>query len=248
MLRRSLIFLILVVPCLASAQDRLPKPTGWVNDFANVIPASQEQQIAAVSAELNSKTGAELAVVTVSDLNNMPVESYANTLFKEWGIGKKGEDNGVLVLLAVSDRKIWVEVGYGLEPILPDGKVGGILDQYAMPFLSENDFGNGLFACSAAIAQTIAQDAGVTLTGQAPVSQRSPRQNRSVIGTIIPIIIFIILMIVTRGRILPWLLFFMMMGGGRGGGGGSFGGGGFGGGFGGFGGGASGGGGAGRSF
>jgi uncharacterized protein len=242
MLRRSLLFLMLIAPCLAAAQDRLPKPIGWVNDFANVIPASQESQITSVCNELNQKTGSELTVVTVSSLENVPVETYANELFEEWGVGKKGENNGVLILLSASDRKIQVEVGYGLEPILPDGKVGGILDQYAIPFLSRNDFGNGLFACTAAIAQTIAQDAGVTLSGQVPAAQQRPVQTQRVRGLgIVPIIIFI--------RILPWLLFFMMMGGGRGGGGGSFGGGGgFGGGFGGFGGGASGGGGAGRSF
>jgi uncharacterized protein len=248
MVRRSLLFIILILPCLAAAQDRLPKPTGFVNDFANVIPGPQRSRIAAVCTELNRKTGAELAVATVPDLGGSTVEVYANRLFQEWGLGQKGKDNGVLILLAVADRKIWIEVGYGFEAILPDGKVGGILDEYAMPFLRRNDFGNGLFATTAAVAQVIAQDAGVTLTGQIQPAQQRPVPVRNVRGMqIIPIIIFIILMIVTRGRILPWLLFFMMMGGGRGGGGG-FGGGGFGGGFGGFGGGSSGGGGAGRGF
>jgi uncharacterized protein len=247
MMRRSLLLILLLVPCLASAQARFPKPRGFVNDFAGVIPDAEENRTEAICRELNQKTGAELAVVTVRELEGLTVETYANELFEDWGIGKKGEDNGVLILLAVTERKIWIEVGYGLEPVLPAGKAGGILDQYAMPFLSQNDFGNGLYAGASAVALTIAEDAGVTLTGGIPASQR-PASGRRVKGIgIVPIIIFIILMIVTRGRILPWLLFFMMMGGGRGGGG-SFGGGGFGGGFGGFGGGSSGGGGAGRSF
>jgi len=245
-MRRFLLFIILLTTSIVSAQER-PSPTGWVSDFASVIPEPIENSISALCTELNQKTGNELAVVTIQDLEGSPVEVFASELFEQWGIGKESEDNGVLILLAVSDSKIWIEVGYGLEPILPDGKVGEILDQYAVPFLSQNDFGNGLAAGATAIALTIANNAGVSITGQVPTTQRRPTTNiRSKGLGIVPIIVFIILMIVTRGRILPWLLFFMVMGGGRGGG--SFGGGGFGGGFGGFGGGSSGGGGAGRSF
>jgi len=246
-MRRSILILFLLTGCLVSAQD-MPKATGWVNDFAGVIPDAIKARISGFCDELNRKTGAELAVATVQDLGGSAVEVYANELFEQWGIGKKGEDNGVLILLAVSDRKIWIEVGYGLEPVLPDGKVGRILDQYAVPFLRQNDFGNGIAGAAAAVAATIADSAGVSLTGETGVRPVQPGANVGSRGLgIIPIIVFVILMIVTRGRILPWLLFFFMMGGGRGGGG-SFGGGGFGGGFGGFGGGSSGGGGAGRSF
>jgi len=248
MLRRSLLFVLLFIPSVSFSQVRLPEYTGWVNDFANIIPPAQEQRISAICLELSRKTGAQLAVATVKSLEGLTVETYANELFEKWGIGQKGKDNGVLILLSLDERKIWIEVGYGLEPILPDGKVGGILDQYVVPSLSRNDFGNGLLGGAAAVALTIAEDAGVTLTGQVQSPRRQNESDRRFKGIgIVPIIIFIILMIVTRGRILPYLLFFMMMGGGRGGGGG-FGGGGFGGGFGGFGGGSSGGGGAGRSF
>jgi uncharacterized protein len=247
MIRRSLLVMVLLIASIVSAQD-MPKPTGFVNDFAGVIPDAMENRITALCSELKQKTGAELAVATIQDLGDSTIEDYASELFEQWGIGEKGKDNGVLILLAVSNRKIWIEVGYGLEPILPDGKVGGILDQYAVPYLSRDDFGNGLASVTAAVAVTIANDAGVSLTGQTPYAQRSPAANRvNKRSGIVLIIVFIILMIVTRGRILPWLLFFIMMSGGRGGGG-SFGGGGFGGGFGGFGGGSSGGGGAGRSF
>lgn len=245
MMRRSLLILFLLTGCIVSAQE-MPKPTGWVNDFAGVIPDGMEQRLSALCNELNLKTGAELALATVQSLEGSPVQVYANELFEQWGIGKKGEDNGVLILLAVSDRKIGIEVGYGLEPILPDGKVGRILDQYALPSLGQNDFGNGIAGAAAAVATTIADSAGVSLTGERPAQPRTNVRSKGL--GIIPIIVFIILMIVTRGRILPWLLLLMMTGGGRGGGGGGFGGGGFGGGFGGFGGGASGGGGAGRSF
>jgi uncharacterized protein len=247
MMRRFILILFLFTGCIVSAQE-MPKATGWVNDFAGVIPDGLEQRISALCGELNRKTGAELTVATIQDLGGASIQGYANELFQKWGIGKKGEDNGVLILLAVSERKIRVEVGYGLEPVLTDGRVGRILDQYAVPSLSQNDFGNGLAGATAAIAATIADSAGVSLTGEGSLQQVQPRAGARSKGLgIIPIIVFIILMIVTRGRILPWLLLIMMSGGGRGGGGG-FGGGGFGGGFGGFGGGSSGGGGAGRSF
>ncbi len=252
MIKRFLLFPFLFIPLVISAQQ-YPKPTDWVGDFAGVIPAEQKARISAICSELKQKTGAELAIVTIQGLNGVPIEDYATGLFQAWGIGEKGKDNGVLILLAVSDRRIWIEVGYGLEPILPDGKVGGILDQYVVPDFSQNNFGLGLTRGAAAIAMYIAEDAGVTITGQPPSGyyQQPAPTRRSRAKGIIPIVIFILLMVLTRGRILPWLLLAAMMGGGSGRGGygrGGFGGGGFGGGFGGFGGGMSGGGGAGRSF
>ncbi len=246
MRKYSLWFLLLLTPIFLSAQN-YPKPTDWVSDFASVIPADQQAQISAICNEVKQKTGAELAVATIRNLNGASIKDFANDLFKQWGIGEKGKDNGVLFLLAVQDRKVWIEVGYGLEPILPDGKVGRILDQYVVPDLRNNDFGSGLLRATVAVASVIAEDAGVTITGAPhPAYRHTPSSESSRGGGIVPIIVFILLMILTRGRILPWLILGSMMGGGRRGGG--FGGGGFGGGFGGFGGGSSGGGGAGRSF
>ncbi len=258
MMRRSLLLVLLLLPCLAPAQIRLPQPDGWVGDFAGVIPDADKSRIAAIAAELQSKTGAELAVVTVGSLDGRPVEDYAQELFQAWGIGRSGEDDGVLILLAPSERQIWIEVGYGLESVLPDGRVGRILDQYAVPALGRNDFGDGLLGGATAVASTIAESAGVSLTGQMPPAERQPEGTPAGGIGLAVILLFFILMFATKGRILPWLLYFLLAGGGRGGGGsGGFGGGGFGGGFGGgsrgggfggFGGGASGGGGAGRSF
>ncbi|HDQ44606.1 MAG TPA: TPM domain-containing protein, partial [bacterium] len=231
-----LFFLMLVMPVLIRAQD-YPRPTNWVSDFAGVIPAEQKAQISAVARELKQKTGAELAVATIRSLGGASIEVFANDLYRAWGVGEKGKDNGILILLAVEDRKVWIEVGYGFEPILPDGRVGGILDRYVVPDLSRNDFGSGLLGGTLAVAGVIAGDAGVTLTGVPRQPYRQPGvEDGSRGGGIILIIIFILLIILTKGRIIPWLLFAAMMGGGRsGGGGGGFGGGGFGGGFGGFG-------------
>jgi len=247
MKKKSIIIFMLILPLLGFAQD-FPKPKGWINDYAGVIPSSAESRMEALANEVKQKTGAEVAVVTMRSLGGIDIESFASDLFRDWGIGEKGQDNGALILLAVQDRKIRIEVGYGLEPILPDGKTGGILDDYVLPDLRDGNYGAGLLQGLAAVAGVIAKDAGVQITGtkQAVPKRQTASRSRRKSGGIFPIIIFIILMIVTRGRILPWLLLSGMMGGGRGGG---FGGGGsFGGGFGGFGGGMSGGGGASRGF
>jgi uncharacterized protein len=245
-----LIFTCLLSTLLFSENIQSLKPRGWVNDFAGVISQYYETKMGTISAEVKRKTGAELTVVTVKSLDGQDIETYASQLYEAWGIGEKGKDNGVLILLAMAERKIRIEVGYGLEPILPDGLTGGILDEYVMPDLRNGEYGLGLYRGLLKITEIVAKNAGVQITGIPSVDQQ-PRSDmgnrrRSSGGGIFLIIVFIFLMIVTRGRILPWLLLSMFMGGGRGGGG--FGSGGFGGGFGGFGGGMSGGGGASRGF
>ncbi|PYX59239.1 MAG: methanol dehydrogenase, partial [Acidobacteria bacterium] len=171
---------------------------------------------------------------------------YSVDLFKRWGIGSKSTDRGVLILLAVKDHRYRVEVGYGLEPILPDGKVGGF-GREAVPLLRQNDYNGALLLLVSRIANVIAQDAGVELTGTRGPSQPDapPYQGLSA-GTIAVLIIIGLIVLFTPLRRL--LFYWFLFGGGGGyGGGGSWGGGGFGGGgggFGGFGGGSSGGGGA----
>ncbi|NQT25839.1 TPM domain-containing protein [candidate division KSB1 bacterium] len=244
----TLILCLIVLPQIVSGQD-YPKPKGWVNDFAGVIPSATESQMESLANAVKRETGAEIAVVTIRSLGGMDIESFATNLYAAWGIGVQGEDNGVLLLLAVQDRKVRIEVGYGLEPILPDGKTGGILDDFVLSDLRDGNYGAGLSQGLAAVAGVIAKDAGVTIDGTKQVAARRQPATRSrkKSSGVFPIILFIFLMIVTRGRILPWLLLSGMMGGG--GRGGGFGGGGsFGGGFGGFGGGMSGGGGASRGF
>src|SRR5579864_6632694 len=100
------------------------KPTNYVNDFAGVLDPNSVNQLNAMLHDLEQKTGAQVSVVTVKSLEGRTKEDFGNRLFKAWGIGGKKDDRGVLVLLAPNDRQYWVEVGYGLQPILPDGKVG----------------------------------------------------------------------------------------------------------------------------
>ena len=240
-------------------------PQGYVNDFAGVIDSDSRQKITALCEELDQKADAQLAVVTIHTLEGDTAQNFANRLFEKWGVGPKGKDRGVLVLLAVDDRKYWTEVGYGLEPILPDGKVGGFGRQM-LPLLRQNQYGAALLQISSQIASTIAQDRGVTLTqrtsGATPPLAESPQP--SIFGIPPALLNLLILLLIFGGWRLLAFLFALgglsrsRRGGGyRGGwwigpmggrGGGGYGGSSGGGGFGGFGGGTSGGGGAGGSW
>lgn len=239
-------WMLLLVPVFAAAVQ-FPGYRGWVNDYANVISSADESKMTTIAREVKQKTGAEIAVVTVPDMQGLSVEEYATQLYQAWGIGRASQDDGVLLLVSVEERKVRIETGYGVEGILPDGKTGEILDAYVVPHLRTGDYSSGLLAGMLATAQVIAKNAGVTLTGEQNLqSRREPVRRSRRSGGCIPVVFIILLIILTRGRIIPWLLLGSMMGGG--GRGGGFGGGSFGGGFGGFGGGMSGGGGASRGF
>lgn len=238
----------------ASAYDFTAlKPQGYVSDFSRVVDPQSKATLENWCARVKEATGAEIALVTIPTLHGEPIEDVANALFRAWGIGQKNENNGILLLLATQDRRSRLEVGYGLEPILPDGFSGALLRQMR-PALRESHYGDALILAARTIGVTIAQAKGVTIS-EAP----SPRQPRPQEGfpwqSILPLVIFAFLLWgfgPSRGFrgagpvFLP--LPFPMAGGRRHGGWGSshggFGGYDSGGGFGGFGGGDSGGGGA----
>jgi uncharacterized protein len=222
------------------AANKWPAPQGYVNDLANVIPADQSQTLEAFLTEVEQKTGAQISVVTTPSVEGADIDEAAVDLFKTWGIGKKGKDDGILILASIQDHRLRIEVGYGLEAVITDGQSGSIIRQYMTPYFKQGDYGQGLTQGAAAVAQLIAASEGVTLDGQ--VAQPVSSGNGGY-GTLIEIIIFVVFFILTsilRGR--RGFYGGGFYGGGWGGGG--FGGGGGGGGFGGFGGGGSGGGGA----
>jgi uncharacterized protein len=242
-------FFIAVVSSPLFAAEKYPQPHGAVNDFANVIDQASAAKMDALAREVLQKTGTAVVVATVASLgDNEEPGLYANGLYKAWGIGKKGEDKGVLIFLAVKERKIRIETGYGVEGILPDGLIGEILDKYVVPQLKAGNYGAALYNAMAASSAYIAKDSGVELSGSAMPSRtkaRAKNKGFNVFGIIIFLIVAALLLGTKAGRsMLPWILLLFLSGGGRGGGGG----GGFSGGFGGFGGGGSGGGGAGRDF
>lgn len=242
-----------------------PAPVGHVNDFAGVMKPETVQGLEGTLSALKEKTGAEIAVVTVKTLGNLDVNTYAVRLMKEWGVGSKELNDGVLLLVSTGERKVRIEVGYGLEGAITDARSGMILREHIIPYLKQNDYDAGLNNGALALVQLIAKEKGADMGGAVradPQPQQEPRRHsrRSggmPFGQIILIAIFL-LVFLSRGRggtgCLTGLLLGSMLGGGRsnyggfgGGFSGGFGGGG-GGGFGGFGGGFSGGGGASGSF
>jgi uncharacterized protein len=230
--------------------ETFPAPRGAVNDFAGVIPSLYQSQMENTAREILEKTGIALVVATVETIGDNDPNDYANRLYGAWGIGKKGEDKGVLIFLAVKERRVRIETGYGVEGILPDGLTGEILDRYAIPRFKEGDYGKGLSETTNAVASIMAKAAGVALTGTGRPEQRADRTEKTtnIVQVLFLLAAAFFLLGTRQGRaMLPWLIVMMMSGGGgrRGEGGfGGFGGGGFGG----FGGGSSGGGGASRGF
>jgi uncharacterized protein len=259
MVRKNLrLWLFALFACLAcavaSAQPvkSLPRPTDYVSDFAHVMSPGAVQRLALLCGQVDRQAHAQIAVVTVQTTDGEPIQQYAVELEDAWGVGPKKSDRGVLVLVAVNDRKRWIETGYGLEGILPDGKVGDIGRQM-VPYLRANDFDGALTLAVSEISQIIAKDAGVTL---APVNARTRGQPQAIhlsLGQIIIFGIFFILIIIFLARtggsgLIGFLIGMFLGGGGRGGGGGGGDGDGGGSGFGGFGGGSTGGGGAGGDW
>jgi uncharacterized protein len=137
------LFVTLLWATSAVAQT-LPKPAGRVTDLANIIDAATESELDRRLDELEQKTSSEVAVVTVTSLDGVPIEDYAVRMFKEWGIGQARSDNGVLVLVAPSEREMRIEVGYGLEGILPDGLAGQIIRDNFTPRFREDDYNGGI--------------------------------------------------------------------------------------------------------
>lgn len=135
----------------------LPAPTSefYCNDFADVISPATEKDIIQRAEQLEKQNGVQLVVSTVNHMDGEDIESYALEMARAYGIGQKEEDNGVLILLAKEERKIRIEVGYGLEGLLPDSKAGRLIDQYALSELRENNFDAGLHALFLAVADVV---------------------------------------------------------------------------------------------
>lgn len=130
----------------------------WVSDMADVLTGTEVTLINGAIDALEQENGAEIAVVTVDTTGATSAKAFAHELFNRWGVGKAGADNGVLVLLAKNDRRIEVETGYGAEGVLPDGKVGAILDEHAVPSFKRGDFGGGLVATTNALARELRKE------------------------------------------------------------------------------------------
>ena len=189
-------FLLLCLCVTAHPEDiNKIQPTGYVIDLAGVLKPATKSQLEAMCLELQQKTGAQLAIVTVKSLEGNPVQQYGNDLYKHLGVGGKKEDNGVLLLVAPNDRKYWTEVGYGLEPVINDARAGDA-GRLMVPFLRQGDYSGGIAAAAWQLAKYVADDKKVTLTGmprKQPVRQPGEGHGEIWVWLILGIILFIFL-------------------------------------------------------
>lgn len=237
------------------SQEETLKPTDsfYVNDFADVISQSDESEILSKAVALNQKTTAQVVVVTVESIGTSDPSEYALELGRDWGVGDKDADNGVVILLAEEERQIEIAVGYGLEGAIPDSKAGRIIDVYGLEYLKQDNFSKGITSIADAVINEVYLEYGITPDGYTPIDNVSVTQNASqnplsvAVSWIIMIaVVFIFITVFSRGGRSSFIFFPTFFGGPRGGRGGGFGSGSFGGFSGG--GGSFGGGGAGRGF
>ena len=232
----AVIFCLLVVSVALPAN--IPdQPQRYVVDLAAIVDDATENRLDGYLQELEQKTSAQMIVLTIPSLEVESIEDFSIRIAHDkWKLGQKGKDNGVLFLIAFKDRKYRIEVGYGLEGVLPDSLVGSMGRNILVPYFRKGDYSDGIFATTLAIANKIAADAGVKIEGMPLIKyQTSPEGSGkpvSPLSVIIGILFFIIIgiLFVKNPRAFLLFLLFSSMGGRRGswGGGGGFGGGGFG--------------------
>lgn len=216
---------------------------GYVSDYAGVLSYEAKAKLSALSSEIESKTTSQLAILILDTTAPLDIETYAVKLFEKWGIGQRGKDNGVLMLVAVKDRQMRIEVGYGLEGAIPDALAKNIIEKSMLPFFKNGDYNAGILQGAVVVSSLIAREYNVEISSLENIKITASSKKPG-ISDFLFLIIFVIIILI-RARLF-W--FFPMSGRGSGKGGGYWSGGGssggFGGGFGGFGGGFSGGGGA----
>ncbi len=245
MYSRTFIAIILIAVCATFVNASSPQPPDvprdYVVDLAGVIRSDVTNELNTSLRTLEQKTTAQVLVLTVQSLDGQSIEEFALNTKEKWKLGQKGKDNGVLIVVALKDRKYRIEVGYGLEGVLPDSKVGSIGREYFVPNFKQGDYGAGIYAGTIAVIRTIAANENVSIaSGQGRVQTHGayPGTPLSAFHKIIAIAFGLILLVVcvTRpGQCFLLLLLFSRGGGGGGwssrgdggfGGGGSFGGGG----------------------
>ena len=219
----------------APAVDVPATPPTYVVDLADIIDNGVEQKLNGYLQELEQKTTAQMIVLTLKSLEGEAIEDLAITLAHDkWKLGQAGKDNGLLLVVALDDRKYRIEVGYGLEGIIPDGFAGEVGRRYMAPYFKENDFSGGIYSASLVLANTIADDAGVKITGMPVVARRTGssggREQSGPCGKIgfLLFMVFAVYMFIRHPRAFLTFILLSSLGGGRrggwGGGSGGFGG------------------------
>jgi len=233
----AILFLCLVVGSVSHATSVPEKPLRYVVDLAGMIDDATENRLNGYLRELEQKTTAQAVILTIPSLEGESIEDFSITIAHDkWKLGQKGKDNGVLLLISQKDRKYRIEVGYGLEGVLPDSLVGSLGRNLLVPYFRKGDYSTGIFTAAIAIADKIAEASGVKIEGMPTIkySTQPAEKNEpaSLFNTIITVAFLIVLgiLFIKNPRLFLMLLLFSSMGGRRGswggGGGGGFGGGG----------------------
>jgi len=195
--KKTKIFLIILIFLLliTSYSFAIVKPTTnfYVNDYANLLSSETENYIMSINQTLNSKTKAQVVVVTVKNLEGNSLEEYATELFRSFGIGDKTLNNGVLMLITLEERKSRIEVGYGLEGILNDAKTGRIQDNYMIPYLKENNWDEGIKNGFSAIVNEIEKEYNINVSAE-EISVSEP-VNESVLSGLICFSMFLTIIV-----------------------------------------------------
>jgi uncharacterized protein len=239
--------LLLLAPAAALAAPKFPPLTGRVVDDANLLSPQAESKLTDELATLEAQTGHQLVVATVPTLQGYEIEDYGYQLLRTWGIGRKDEDDGIILLVAPKERKVRIEVGYGLEPVMTDALSSLIIQRAILPAFKAGDYEKGVVAGTEAIARQIGlpPDEAKAAVQQAAATQASDSSGGGGFGVPIIFVIFIVVWVLSGvlhlfggrrrygGGALWWLLPLILSsgrgrgGGGWGGGGGGWGGGGF---------------------
>jgi uncharacterized protein len=231
----AILFLCLVVGSVSHATAVPEKPPKYVVDLAGIIDDATENRLNGYLQELEQKTTAQAVILTIPSLEGESIEDFSITIAHDkWKLGQKGKDNGVLLLISLKDRKYRIEVGYGLEGVLPDSLVGSLGRNLLAPYFKKGDYSTGIFTTAIAIADKIADASGVQIEGMPAIKYSTQPAEKgepaSLFNTIITVAFLIILgiLFIKNPRLFLMLLLFSSMGGRRGswGGGGGFGGGG----------------------
>ncbi len=191
------ILAIVLLSSLSYAKDILPEASYdfYVYDGAEIIDRDIEEYIININKDLYEKTGAQVVVATIESLDNIDINYYATSLFEKWKIGSREYDNGMLILVALEERQLWIEVGYGLEGQFPDTKVKRIIDNYILPYFSEGEYSKGILAGFNQILLGLEEEYNISLKKSLEVE--SPYYDDYFYGKAltIPRIIFVVIII-----------------------------------------------------
>ncbi len=175
-----------IIAILLTAVVQPQSPNQRVHDFANLLSPEQRQSLESTSRDVEQKTTAQIAVVTVNSLEGKTVEDYAHELFVSWGIGQRKTNNGVLLLVAPHERRMWIATGYGVEPLLTDSLCGEIRDKQVIPYFKRQDYAGGILAGTQQLATVLLSDPAAARgdPNSGPHLARAARNN-AVIATVV---------------------------------------------------------------